>query len=102
MILILLPAYNEEISSFFNEEIRNVLQEVTRITNLVCNDGSTDNTSEILTEYSKEFPLVVIDHTINRGLEVSRDLFELAVEIGNDGGVIIRRLRRHSRTKVYS
>ena len=58
---------------------------------VVCNDGSTDNTSEILAEYSKEFPLVVIEHSINRGLgESSRDLFERAVEIGNDGDIIIR------------
>ena len=74
------------------KKLGNVLQEVTKDYKiLVCNDGSTDNTSEILTEYSKEFPLVVIDHTINRGLgESSRDLFELAVEIGNDGDIIIR------------
>ena len=37
----------------------------------------TDNISAILAEYSKELPLVVIEHSINRGLgESSRDLFE--------------------------
>ena len=53
MILILLPAYNEEISfPSLMKKLGNVLQEVTKDYKiLVCNDGSTDNTSEILTEY---------------------------------------------------
>ena len=93
MILILLPAYNEEVSfPSLMKKLKIVLHEVDQNYKiLVCNDGSTDNTSAILAEYSKEFPLVVIEHSINRGLgESSRDLFERAVEIGNDGDIIIR------------
>lgn len=93
MILLLLPAYNEEISfPFLMKKLKNVLQDLNEDYKIiVCNDGSTDNTSAVLVEYSKEFPLEVIDHTINRGLgESSRDLFERAVEIGNVGDIIIR------------
>ena len=74
------------------KKLKNVLQDLNEDYKiLVCNDGSTDNTSAVLAEYSKEFPLAVIDHTINRGLgESSRDLFERAVEIGNVGDIIIR------------
>ena len=59
---------------------------------LICNDGSTDRTSEILHEYSRKFPIEVIEHPINRGLgESSRDLFERAVQIGKSGDIIIRK-----------
>ena len=74
------------------KKLKNILQDLNEDYKiLVCNDGSTDNTSAVLSEYSKEFPLEVIDHPINRGLgESSRDLFERAVEIGNVGDIIIR------------
>ena len=93
MILLLLPAYNEEISfPSLMKKLKNILQDLNEDYKiLVCNDGSTDHTSAVVAEYSKEFPLAVIDHTINRGLgESSRDLFERAVEIGNVGDIIIR------------
>jgi dolichol-phosphate mannosyltransferase len=58
---------------------------------LVCDDGSTDRTVEILSEFAREMPLEVITHRINRGLgESSRDLFERAAEIASDSDVIVR------------
>jgi dolichol-phosphate mannosyltransferase len=93
VIYILLPAYNEEeslkhllpkIDDFFKE-----YDEDYRI--IVCNDGSTDNTLEILQEYSKRLPIIIINHKINRGLgETVRDLFEKAAELADDDDIIIR------------
>jgi dolichol-phosphate mannosyltransferase len=93
MILILLPAYNEEDSiprlipklkitlSRMNEEYKII----------VCNDGSSDNTQSILEAYAKEIPIEIIKHKINRGLgESCRDLFERASEITQIGDVIVR------------
>jgi dolichol-phosphate mannosyltransferase len=58
---------------------------------LVCDDGSTDRTVEILSEFAREMPVEVITHRINRGLgESSRDLFERAAEIASDSDVIVR------------
>ena len=93
MIIVLLPAYNEEISfPPLMEKLKHALEETNEDYRLlVCNDGSTDNTSKILEEYSANFPLEVIEHRINRGLgESSRDLFERAVELGKKGDIIIR------------
>ena len=93
MIILLLPAYNEE-KSF--PPIMDKLQKVLGDSGhdykiLVCNDGSTDKTYEMLAKYSKILPMVIIEHPINRGLgESSRDLFEKAVQIGKQGDYIIR------------
>ena len=58
---------------------------------LICNDGSTDKTLEIISEYSSKLPHKILHHSINRGLgESSRDLFERAALIGNEGDFIIR------------
>ena len=93
MIIVLLPAYNEE-KSFppLMEKLQDVLETTEQdFKLLICNDGSLDRTSEILTEYSEKLPIEVINHTINRGLgESSRDLFERVVEIGKEGDFIIR------------
>ena len=93
MILILLPAYNEEeslpqlipklqtVMESYNEEFKI----------LVCNDGSNDQTQEILEAFANLMPIEIIRHNINRGLgESSRDLFERAAEITKPGDVIVR------------
>lgn len=94
MIYILLPAYNEEksldyllpkIEYSFNNEIKLDYHII------VCNDGSSDNTEEILKNYSKKLPMTILTHKINRGLgETSRDLFEKVAEVSNDKDIIIR------------
>ena len=93
MIIVLLPAYNEEKS--FPPLIDKLTSTLSQIKEdykfIICNDGSSDGTSEILVKYSKKFPIEVIEHSINRGLgESSRDLFERAVQIGKSGDIIIR------------
>jgi dolichol-phosphate mannosyltransferase len=93
VIIILLPAYNEEnsIIPLFSKLVSTLdsIQKDFKI--IICNDGSSDKTSEILLKYSKKLPIEIIEHSINRGLgESSRDLFERAAAIGNDGDIIIR------------
>ena len=93
MIVVLLPAYNEEkslpvllpkIEQFFAEEGEGGII-------VVCNDGSTDGTGDVLKGYPARVRLEVITHRINRGLgEASRDLFERASELLEDKDVIIR------------
>ena len=93
MILVLLPAYNEEDSlPRLMPKLKETLQEMKedyRI--IVCNDGSRDNTQSMLETYAQTMPLEIIVHKINRGLgESMRDLFERACEITQSGDVIVR------------
>ena len=70
MIILLLPAFNEE-KSFppLMEKLESVLNQTgMEFKLLVCNDGSTDGTSEMLREYSRKLPIEVIEHALNRGL----------------------------------
>jgi dolichol-phosphate mannosyltransferase len=81
MILVLLPAYNEEKSlPALLPKLKSVLDNVEggyRI--VVCNDGSRDQTGELLAEYARKMPIEILHHKINRGLgETIRDLFEYA------------------------
>jgi len=58
---------------------------------IVCNDGSRDGTQQKLEEFAEKMPLTIIRHKINRGLgETSRDLFEAAAEMSEEGDVIVR------------
>lgn len=93
MIVVLLPAYNEE------ESLPRLLPKIEETLSdfgeqyqvLVCNDGSRDRTQAMLEEYAGSMPLEIIQHKINRGLgEAMRDLFERATEITKDDDVIIR------------
>jgi dolichol-phosphate mannosyltransferase len=77
MIWILLPAYNEQ------RDLPRLLEKMEKALAgvdyrlVVVNDGSTDNTSEILERYAGNFKLDIVGHPINRGLgETERDGFE--------------------------
>lgn len=90
MIIILLPAFNEQDSlPTLLPKIKETMSEDYLV--VVCDDGSSDSTAEQLVEFSKDMPLELIRHKINRGLgESSRDLFERAAEIASDTDVIVR------------
>lgn len=70
MYIILLPAYNEE------RDIATLLQRIRRAmqaahfdyTVLVVNDGSTDNTLNLISGLQTEIPIEVLDHGVNKGL----------------------------------
>ncbi|NCD10002.1 MAG: glycosyltransferase family 2 protein [Negativicutes bacterium] len=93
MIVVLLPAYNE------SESLQKLMQKLQKVLIelgeeykiIVCNDGSTDSTQEILEYLATTMPIEIIQHKINRGLgESSRDLFERSCEITQPGDVIVR------------
>lgn len=74
LVTVITPAYNS--AKFLKETIESVLnQEYSTLDYIVINDGSTDETKELLTEYEKE--LLVINQgnqgeqwTVNRGLRL--------------------------------
>lgn len=93
MIIVLLPAYNEE------ESLPRLIPKLQAVFAkmgepykiVVCNDGSVDRTQILLEQYSASLPLEFITHKINRGLgETMRDLFERSAEIAEPGDIIIR------------
>lgn len=93
MILIMLPAYNEEESLpiLIPKIEKFIASSDEEVKILVCNDGSSDRTIDLLNEYSKKIPLEIINHSINRGLgETARDLFERAASITNANDIIVR------------
>lgn len=91
MIVIVIPAFNEEksLKSLFSkigEVFKNIEYKI-----IVCNDGSTDQTGKILSELAQNFPMTILEHSINRGLgETVRDLFEAAAAMTMDNDVIVR------------
>jgi len=94
MLYIILPAYNEE------QSLPNLMPKLSKLHSdyhgevevIVCNDGSSDNTGQILIEYQEKYPyLTVLNHKINRGLgETIRDLIEYACEKATSDDVIAR------------
>lgn len=93
MIYILLPAYNEEESlPLLIPKIYGILKGIKKDYRLIiCNDGSSDRTSQVLKDLAAECPIEIITHKINRGLgETSRDLFEMAAELAGPEDIIIR------------
>lgn len=93
MIYVLLPAYNEEDALRpLAEKIESVMRELDADYEIVVvNDGSRDDTAEILAELSGRYPIHVITHKLNRGLgETARDGFEYVAEVGQRGDVVVR------------
>ena len=77
MLWIMLPAFNEQtdLPRLLEKLERSLRGKEYRL--VVIDDGSTDNTSHILKQYSNRLHLHVVEHPINRGLgETERDGFE--------------------------
>tara|TARA_B100000242_G_C43034482_1_gene482201 strand:+ start:330 stop:1115 length:786 start_codon:yes stop_codon:yes gene_type:complete len=92
-VYILLPAFNEELSIPRILYGLNQTMEKNKLdyTVILCNDGSSDRTKEIIQSSRDSYPIHFIDHKINRGLgETSRDNFEAAAELSNNEDIIIR------------
>jgi dolichol-phosphate mannosyltransferase len=77
MIWIMLPAYNEQtdLPSLLDKIKTTLGEEPYRL--IVINDGSTDETANILKKHQGHLSLDILEHPINRGLgETERDGFE--------------------------
>ena len=75
LVWILLPAYNEEASlPKLLPKIKETFESKKQSYRIVVvEDGATDNTSKLLKEYKKEYPLEIVGHWINRGLGETED-----------------------------
>jgi len=91
MIWIMLPAYNEQtdLPKLLEKLEKALVNSDYRL--VVVNDGSTDRTDEILSEYKDRLNLDVVLHPINRGLgETERDGFEYIAWKADRDDVIVR------------
>jgi dolichol-phosphate mannosyltransferase len=93
MIWILLPAYNEgeSLPKLLPKLIRTMGESGLQHKIVVVNDGSTDNTADILAQHQEKVSLEVIAHPINRGLgETERDGFEYIAMRCDPEDIIVR------------
>ena len=71
-VTVIMPVYNDE--KYVAEAIESVLDQTLDGIELICiNDGSTDNTPEILDEFSKKYECIKIMHQENSGASVCRN-----------------------------
>lgn len=71
-VSVIIPVYNAE--KYIEATINSVLQQTypkELIEIVIVNDGSTDNTSEILKRYEKQYKII---HTENRGVSYARNI----------------------------
>ena len=77
LISVLIPAYNREdvleraISSAQSQTYPNV--EI-----IVLNDGSTDNTSEVISRHVRDSDIIALTHDMNKGQQVARNTLKAA------------------------
>jgi dolichol-phosphate mannosyltransferase len=103
-VFICLPCYNEsknltrlipKINTVLNELIRSEGSQekparIARYQILAVNDGSIDDTKEILHIYSKIYPLTLISHSQNRGLaETYRTLIKTVKSLAGKNDIVI-------------
>lgn len=93
MIVVLLPAYNEDrcIGTLLSK-IKGVMDsDHLEYVVLVVNDGSHDETKNVVAEFTERMPVEFINHKMNRGLwETIRDGFEWAADNCKPDDIIIR------------
>ena len=72
-VSIIIPAYNAE--KFIKETVASAMASTyPHIEVIIVNDGSTDNTAQILNQLQQQFPQIRIFNQINSGVAVARNL----------------------------
>jgi dolichol-phosphate mannosyltransferase len=93
LIWILLPAYNEVNSlPLVMPKLKRVFEQKAQSYRIVViDDGSTDDSYNILLEMKDKYPLDIVRHKLNRGLgETERDAYEYVAEHAHEDDVLIR------------
>lgn len=92
MIVVVLPAYNEAlcIGELLNSFCEAISEEGKACRLIVVNDGSSDETAEVVSGYMERIPLELVNHPRNRGLAeaIKTGLFR-AVETCDDKDIIV-------------
>lgn len=92
MIVVVLPAYNEAlcIGDLLNSFCDAIVEEGKTCRIIVVNDGSTDETSRVVSSFTDRIPIDLINHPQNRGLaEAIKTGLLRAVETCSDRDTII-------------
>jgi glycosyltransferase involved in cell wall biosynthesis len=72
ILSVIIPAYNVE--NYIGEAVRSVQQQTfTNLEIIVINDGSTDNTGQVIDEFAKD-PRIVVIHQKNQGTSACRNI----------------------------
>lgn len=89
--LVILPCYDEEENiKPLIPRIDEILHDAVRYKIIAVNDGSRDNTSDLLKELSNEYPIIIMEHEANRGLsEALSTGLETALRNSSDEDLII-------------
>lgn len=57
---------------------------------IVVNDGSTDNTLQILEHLSKSYPIIIVNHANNQGLSVTvKDVFLVGIKYAKPNDIFL-------------
>ena len=99
MVVVILPAYNEgsSIGNLLRDFSETFHPEKISYRIIIVNDGSTDNTVEVVLSFRETIDLDLINHSINRGLsEALKTGLIRAVETSSDKDVIITMDSDHS------
>jgi dolichol-phosphate mannosyltransferase len=91
MLIIIIPAYNED------KNIASLLENISALGSsldeyriIVIDDGSRDNTVEIAHSFEKKIPITIISHQTNLGVgAVFRTGFEAALKIADSSDVLV-------------
>jgi len=89
-IVVVMPAYNaaKTIESVFKRIPKSTLKKINRF--IVVNDGSKDNTAQVVKKLSKTYPITLITHDPNRGYGAAQKSgFQKAVELDADIAVLL-------------
>lgn len=89
--IIVLPCFNEE------DSIQPLVQELDKVLGrsipykiVAVNDGSNDNTAKLLRNFSKKYPIQLLEHETNRGLAAALNTgLNYAVNVSNDKDLVV-------------
>ena len=91
-VIVIIPAYNEEknIASLMTniDIVMSRCKVLYRI--IVVNDGSTDDTKNIIEQLSKKYPIDIVNHGTNKGIgQVFFSGLKKSVDIANEQDIVI-------------